>query len=152
MLIATYGFSKQIRLYRVVVEWSKQSFLIENVKTIADCSSPKQDVDTNELPSSLPYPEAQLYHLEMLSHAPDLRSKETFPPLLLAFFCNYPQHNSSPSVGNELWTSIARWELNSTKPTLHPSFSQLSSKKPNAPTSSELQVESFLLTELTNAR
>ncbi|KAL9060542.1 MAG: hypothetical protein Q9206_000986 [Seirophora lacunosa] len=144
MLVATYGFSKQIRLYRVVVEWSKQSFLIENVKTIADCSSPKQDVDTNELPSSLPYPEAQLYHLEMLSHAPDLRSKETFPPLLLAFFCNYPQQNSPPSVVNEPWTSIARWELNGTKPTLHPSFSQLSSKKPNAPTSSELQAEVVL--------
>lgn len=143
MLIATYSFSKHIRLYRARVEWSRQTFMIEHIKTIGDCSSPKQDADANELPSSLPYPEAQLYHLEMLSPAPDPRNKETLPPLLLAFFCNYPHQNNPASIVNEPWTSIARWELNCTKPTLHPSFSQLSSKKSNAPTSSELQVSSF---------
>lgn len=143
MLIATYSFSKHIRLYRARVEWSRQTFMIEHIKTIGDCSSPQQDADANELPSSLPYPEAQLYHLEMLSPAPDPRNKETLPPLLLAFFCNYPHHNNPASIVNEPWTSIARWELNCTKPTLHPSFSQLSSKKSNAPTSSELQVSLF---------
>ncbi|KAI4142263.1 MAG: hypothetical protein LQ341_003264, partial [Variospora aurantia] len=144
MLIATYSFSKHIRLYRARVEWSRQTFMIEHIKTIGDCSSPKQDADANELPSSLPYPEAQLYHLEMLSPAPDPRNKETLPPLLLAFFCNYPHQNNPASIVNEPWTSIARWELNCTKPTLHPSFSQLSSKKSNAPTSSELQTEVVL--------
>lgn len=140
MLIATHSIAKQVRLYRVDVDWPRQGFNIEHVKTIADCSPAYEDADESGLSLSLPCPEAQLYHLELVSPAPDIRSKETFAPMLLAFFCDFAHLNGHSSIGNGPSTSIARWELDSFKPALHPGFSQLPSKKSSASHPSELQV------------
>lgn len=148
MLVATHNNSRHVRLYRVEVDWTKQSFVIEHVKTIADCSSTSQDAGEDGLPPSLPYPESQLYHLDLVSPAPDVRSKDTFPPLLLAFFCNESHRDDYASMGSYPSTSIVRWELISIKPTLHPSFSQLASKRSNASNSSEPQVRPRVAYEL----
>lgn len=140
MLVATCSISKQTRLYRVEVDWSGRSFIIEHVKIIADCSSHSQDAGEGGMAAGLPYPEAQLYHLELVSPAPDIRSKEDFPPLLLGFFCNSPPRDNHPLIGHGPVTSIVRWEMTSIEPTLHPGFSQLASKRSNASKPSELQV------------
>lgn len=140
MLVATHSISKQIRLYRVEVDWPAQRFNIEHVKTIINCSPSNEDAGEGGIPASLLYPEAQLYHLELASPAPDIRNKETFPPLLIAFFGNTPHHNDHPSIGNAPSTSIARWELNSIKPSLPSGFSQLASKRGNGSNTGELQV------------
>ncbi len=140
MLVATCSFSKQIRLYKVEVDWSGRSFAIEHVKIIPDCSSHNQDAGEGGMAAGLPYPEAQLYHLELVSPAPDIRSKEDFPPLLLGFFCNSPPRENHPLMEHGPLTSIVRWEMASIKPTLHPGFSQLASKRSNASKPSELQV------------
>ncbi|KAL8948995.1 MAG: hypothetical protein Q9222_004866 [Ikaeria aurantiellina] len=85
--------------------------------------------------------EMELHHLELLSPlTPDPRSKETLPALLLAFFCTISSQVDQPTLGNEASTSIVRWELNSITPTLHPSFSQLASRKTTAAHATDLQV------------
>ncbi|KAL8709289.1 MAG: hypothetical protein Q9225_007469 [Loekoesia sp. 1 TL-2023] len=139
LLVATHSTSKRIRIYRIELDWPRQAFVVDHLKTIAHCSFTNDDVDETGLASNLPYPEAQLYHLEMISPGPDIRSKETSAPLLLAFFCNSSYQNDRLPVGNHPSTRIARWELNSLKPTLHPSFSQLASKKSGASNSNDLQ-------------
>ncbi|CAL8583760.1 hypothetical protein XPA_009378 [Xanthoria parietina] len=140
MLVATYSISKRIRTHRVGVDWSAQSFVIDHLRTIVDCSPANNTLIASGLPHGLPHPEPQLYHLELLSPAPapDLRKKEPLPPLLLAFFCSVPD-TEKLSVDHS--TFIARWELSNFKPSLHPSFSQLALKKPNGTSPSDLQPE-----------
>lgn len=140
MLVATYSVSKHIRVYKVEVDWPGRSFIIEHVKIIADCSSHSQEAGEGGLAAGLPYPEAQLYHLEIVSPAPAIRSKEDFSPLLLGFVCNSSPRDNHPLMGHSPLTSIVRWEMTSIKPTLHPGFSQLASKRSNASKPSELQV------------
>ena len=142
MLVATYSNSKHIRIYKIEVAWPRQAFVIDHVKTIADCSPTIIEANEDGSASSLPYPEAQLYHLEMIPPGPDIRSKETSPPLLLAFFCNLSAQPDHFALGNDPSpsTSIVRWELTSFKPTLHSSFSQLASKRPSTGNSADLQV------------
>ncbi|KAL8920524.1 MAG: hypothetical protein Q9172_004478 [Xanthocarpia lactea] len=140
IVVATYSVSQRIRTYRVCVDWSRQCFLVDHLTTIVDCSPDNDALDGTGLSSSLPYSEPQLYHLEILSPAPDLRKKNnTLPLLLLAFFCSASDRNEHPTVAINHSTFIVRWELSSIKPILHPSFSQLASKKPNGTHTSDLQ-------------
>ncbi|KAL8643791.1 MAG: hypothetical protein Q9226_008118 [Calogaya cf. arnoldii] len=143
MLVATCSISKRIRTYRVGVDWSTQSFVIDHLRTILDYSPANNTLAVSGLPPSLPHPEPQLYHLEYLppTPAPDLRKKEPLPPLLLAFFCSAADTDKQSTVAVDHSTFVARWELSNVKPSLHPSFSQLASKKPNGTSSSDLQSE-----------
>ncbi|KAL8736286.1 MAG: hypothetical protein Q9166_000441 [cf. Caloplaca sp. 2 TL-2023] len=139
MLVATHSVSKHIRTYRIKVDWSKQSFVVDRLRTIVDCSPKSNALIGSRLPSTLPYPEPALYHLEIVSPTSDIRIKETIPPLLLAVFASTPKRNEHPSSANDISTSIVRWELCTTRSSLHPSFSQLASKKPNSTGSDDLQ-------------
>ncbi|KAL8723808.1 MAG: hypothetical protein Q9181_007179 [Wetmoreana brouardii] len=122
------------------IYWPAQRFVIEHLKTIEDLQPTDSDLDEATLPPSLPHREAQLYHLKIVSPGPHSLSKETLPPLLLAFFCNVPYQGDPSPLGIETSTSIVRWELSSVTTSLHPSFSQLASKKPNAKNPGDLQV------------
>ncbi|KAL8701035.1 MAG: hypothetical protein Q9224_000687 [Gallowayella concinna] len=139
LLVATHSLSNHIRTYRIGVNWSRQCFVVDHLKTIVDCTPTSNVLGQSRLPSSLPYLNPQLYHLEILSPTTDVRKKDTIPPLLIAFFCSAGDQISQSSGTNEISTFIVRWELTSIKPILHPSFSQLASKKPNGPTSGDLQ-------------
>ncbi|KAI4108006.1 MAG: hypothetical protein L6R37_001288 [Teloschistes peruensis] len=139
LLIATYG-SESIRTYRVEVDWQAQRFLVEHLKTIEDLASTRSNLDPSVLPSTSVYPRSGLYHLEILPSAPDVLSKETLPPVLLAFFCSGPIEGDHTTLGASLSTTIIRWELSSLKPELHSSFLQLASKKSGAGLSADLQV------------
>ncbi|KAL8936278.1 MAG: hypothetical protein Q9211_004261 [Gyalolechia sp. 1 TL-2023] len=141
MLVATHSVSKRIRIYRVEVDWPSQAFIIDHVSTIADCSLANDDTDEGRMASSLAYLDDQLYHLEILPPGPDIRTKETAALLLLAFFRSSSDQVDHLPMGNEPSTSIVRWELSSSKPTLHPSFSQLASKRSAASNPIELQSE-----------
>ncbi|KAL8781895.1 MAG: hypothetical protein Q9194_000088 [Teloschistes cf. exilis] len=141
LLIATYG-SESIRTYRVEVDWQAQRFLVEHLKTIEDLASTRSNLDPSVLPSMSAYPRSGLYHLEILPSAPDVLSKETLPPVLLAFFCSGPIEGDHTTLGASLSTTIVRWELSSLKPELHSSFLQLASKKSGAGLYVDLQ--SFL--------
>ncbi|KAL8633552.1 hypothetical protein Q9189_000705 [Teloschistes chrysophthalmus] len=141
LLIATYG-SKSIRTYRVEVDWQAQRFLVEHLKTIEDLSSTRSNLDASGLPLTSAHPSSSgLYHLEILPSAPDILSKETLPPVLLAFFCSGPIEGGHTTLGASVSTTILRWELSSLKPELHSSFLQLASKKSGAGPSADLQSE-----------
>ncbi|KAL8803476.1 MAG: hypothetical protein Q9182_003173 [Xanthomendoza sp. 2 TL-2023] len=139
LLVATHSVAKQIRIYRVGVDWSLQCFVVDHLKTIVDCSPTSNILGESRLPSASPYPHPQLYHLEILSPTTDVRTKDTIPPLLIAFFCSTGNHNAQSSGVNEISTIMVRWELASIESILHPSFSQLASKKPNGPSMGDLQ-------------
>lgn len=129
LLIATHNVSRRIRVHRVEIDWTRQAFIINHMSTIAECSLTNNETDEISMTSTLPYPEDQLYHLELLPPGPDSRNKETSAPLLLAFFRISSDQADHLPVGNSMSTSIVRWELDSCKPSLHSSFSQLASKK-----------------------
>ena len=142
MLVVTYSVSKRIRTYRVEVDWSSQSVVITHLRNIADCSPINDTLVLSGFPLTSPHPEPQLYHLELLSPAPapDLRRKESLPPMLLAFFCSSASTDKQPTVAVNQSTFITRWEYSITKPSLHPSFAQSGLKKPNGTGPSDLQV------------
>ncbi|KAI4179860.1 MAG: hypothetical protein L6R41_007600 [Letrouitia leprolyta] len=94
--------------------------------------------------STLPYPEDQLYHLELLPPGPDVRNKETSDPILLALFRTTSDQTDHLAMSGVSSTCVVRWELNSCKPSLHPSFSQLASKRIAASNVIELQSEAIL--------
>ncbi|KAL8835573.1 MAG: hypothetical protein Q9170_003257 [Blastenia crenularia] len=141
LLVTTHSISERLRIYRVGINWQRQGFDIDHVAMVADSSPSSKDVDDSRLASGLPYPEAQLYRLEMVSPGPDLRSKETLAPLLLAFFSNSSDPIDQLTAGHDPTTSIVRWEMSSSKPTLHTGFSQLASKRSGPSNPVDLQPE-----------
>ncbi|KAL9604464.1 MAG: hypothetical protein Q9219_000429 [cf. Caloplaca sp. 3 TL-2023] len=141
LLVATHSISKCIRVYRVEINWSKQEFIINHFKTIADCSPASDDGDVDVLADNSQYSEAQLYNLELIAPLPDVQGKEALAPLLLAFFSNPSYSDDNLQMGSNPSTSIARWELISSKPMLHPNFLQLASKRSGASSPKDLQSE-----------
>lgn len=139
LLIATHG-SKSIRTYKVEVDWQAQRFIVEHLKTIEDLLTSRSNLDAGVLPSTSVHIKSGLYHLEILPSAPDIQSKETLPPVLLAFFCSGPIEGDHTTSGIGLSTTVVRWELSSLKSQLHSSFVQLASKKAGAGQSADLQV------------
>lgn len=122
------------------VDWTRQAFVIDHVSTIGECSLQNDYTDESRMTSTLPYPEDQLYHLELLPPGPDVRNKETSDPILLALFRTTSDQTDHLAMSGVSSTCVVRWELNSCKPSLHPSFSQLASKRIAASNVIELQV------------
>lgn len=127
MLIVTHSIDKQLRLYRVGIDFQQQRFSIQHLKSISDCSP----LDTN---GSLMNIEMlhQLSHLAFIPHGPETRNREPTPAFILGVFSYVPEDSQKNSMHQDPLTILARWELHSARPKLHSSFEQLTSKRPNA--------------------
>lgn len=130
MLLATHTMDRQLRLYRVSVDFSQLSLNVQHLKTVNDCSPFEVDSgDSHESFSSY----AQITHLELIPPGPETRNRGPTSPFILAAFSYVPDQYHVTQMSEEPFSILARWELGSHVPTLHPSFAQLTSKKSNAP-------------------
>lgn len=151
MLLVTHSVDKQLRLYRVGIDFQQLVFNIQHLKTINDCSPIGQENISASMTRKM-----SLSQLELIAPGPD-RTRGTTSPLALAVFSYIPDHSQDDAIREEPFSILARWELHGAKPKLHPSFEQLTSKRPNLSpgelpvclTSSEYR---FLLMPLTSQR
>lgn len=134
MLLATHSADKQLRLYRVGVDFQQMMFNIQHVKTINNCSPLDYEGSSS---SSKP---CQISHLEFIPPGPETRNREAKNAFILAVFSQ--ENSQDPTLHEEPFSIISKWELHSTKPMLHPSFEQLTLKKSSASASGNLLVRS----------
>lgn len=129
MLLVTHSADQQLRLYRVGVDFQQMIFNTQHMKTINHCSP--LDYDGN---SPLTRP-CQISHLEFVPPGPETRNREATDAFIIVIFsCQ------ETSIHEEPFSIISKWELHNAKPELHPSFEQLTSKKPSASVSGKLLV------------
>lgn len=132
MLLATHSADKQLRLYRVGVEFQQTRFNITHMQTINNCSPLDYDGSSSLTKA------CQISHLEFVPPGPETRNREAKDAFIIAVFSQ--DTSQGISIPGEASSILSRWELNSVKPRLHPSFEQLTSKKPGTSTSSILPV------------
>ncbi|KAL9044109.1 MAG: hypothetical protein Q9214_002729 [Letrouitia sp. 1 TL-2023] len=129
MLVATYGTSRQLRLYKVKIAWSKQTFIVDHLKISDDYFPHLQAEDNVAMKQSTHLPFVQLSHLEIISPCPDERSKDVLPALLLLVYTYVPSQlqESHPQGGSS--SILLRAELQNAVPALHSSFERLGTRK-----------------------
>lgn len=129
MLVATYSTSRQLRLYKVKIAWSKQTFIVDHLKISDDFFPHLQAEDDIAMKPSTTLPFVQLSHLEIISPCPDERSKDVLPALLLLVYTYVPSQlqESQPQGGSS--SIILRAELQNAVPALHSSFERLGTRK-----------------------
>ena len=137
MLLATHSIDKQLRLYRVSINFQQLQINVKHLKTINACSPHDFESHGSLMNRSAA---CQLSHLELIGPGPDTRNREPTAPFVLAVFSYVPHQDQDSSIREEPFSFISRWELRSGKPKLHPSFEQLTSKKPGVSSSGELAV------------
>ena len=109
---------EQLRLYRISIDFPQLVLTVEHVGTIPDCSPFELD-------------NAQITHLELVPPGPETRNREPTSPFILAAFSRVPDQFNDTQIQEEPVSVLARWELVTSKRTLHPVFIQLHSKKSN---------------------
>lgn len=129
MLIVTHSIDKQLRLYRVGIDFQQQRFSIQHLKSVSDCSPLDQDTNGSLMNIEMLY---QLSHLAFIPHGPDTKNREPAPAFILGVFSYVPEDSQKNSMHQDPLTILARWELHSARPKLHSSFEQLTSKRPNS--------------------
>lgn len=129
MLIVTHSIDKQLRLYRVGIDFQQQRFSIQHLKSVSDCSPLDQDTNGSLMNIEMLY---QLSHLVFIPHGPDTKNREPAPAFILGVFSYVPEDSQKNSMHQDPLTILARWELHSARPQLHSSFEQLTSKRPNS--------------------
>ena len=123
--------NEQLRLYRVSIDFTQLVLSIQHVKTVHGCSPIEADG-------------TQITHLELVPPGPKTRNREPTPPFILAAFSRVPDHFSDAQIQEEPVSVLARWELGTLKPVLHPTFAQLVSKRSNPAPVADLPVYTFL--------
>lgn len=137
MLLATHSTDKQLRLYRVGIEFQQLVFNIQHLKTISDCSPMDQEGNNSLMSRKM---SCQISHLELIPPGPDIRNRGSASPVALAVFSYVPDNSQHDAIREEPFSILARWELHVAKAKLHPSFEQLTSKRPNVSSPGELPV------------
>ena len=129
MLIVTHSIDKQLRLYRVGIDFQQLRFSIQHLKSVSHCSPLDQDGNSPLMNIGI---FCQLSHLAFIPHGPETRNREPTPAFILGVFSYVSEDSHENSMHQDPLTILARWELRSASPKLHPSFEQLTSKRPNA--------------------
>ncbi|MCJ1266503.1 mediator complex subunit [Lobaria immixta] len=138
MLLVTHSIDKQLRLYRVGIDCQQLVFNIQHLKTINDCSPMDQEGNSSLMSRKM---SCQMSHLELIPPGPEMRTRGPTSPFALAVFSYVPDHSHDDSVREEPFSILARWEFHGAKTKLHPSFEQLTSKRPNFSSPGELPSE-----------
>lgn len=137
MLLATHSLDKQLRLYRVGIDFQQLVFNIQHLKTISDCSPMDLENSSSLMSRKM---SCQMSHLKLIAPGPDIRTRGTTSPFALAVFSYAPDHPQNDPIREEPLSILAGWELHGAKAKLHPSFEQLTSKRPNISSPGELPV------------
>ena len=140
MLLATYNSDKQLRIYRVDLDFVHLRIALQHVKVLNHCL-PLNDVNEGALSDHGALPlHAELSHLEFTPPGPRTDNKEWRQPFILASFSYVSENLQGPPAHAAQLTIICKWQLQYVPPKLHPSFDSLSSKKVQASSNVDLPV------------
>ena len=140
MLLATYNSEKELRVYRLSLNFEHQSIGLQHLKVLNHCTPLGENLDVVSAHYDDVQSRSQLSLLEFLPPGPRSANTEPTHPILLAAFsyvADHFQHSPSPAVQA---TVLCKWELQVATPKLHTSFNSLSSRKTSASQATELTV------------
>ena len=145
MLLATYNSDKELRVYRLDLDFSHLRITLQHVKILNHCL-PLNEVNEGTLldHGALPL-HAELSHLEFIPPGPRTDNKEWRQPFVFASFSYVSDNLQGPPAQAAQLTVICKWQLQHIPPRLHPSFDSLSSKKAHASASVDLPVSYTIL-------
>ena len=140
LLLATYNGEKELRVYRLSLDFEHQSINLQHLKVLDYCAPLDENLDGASAQYDGVQSRSQLSLLEFLPPGPRSANKEPTHAVLLASFSyvsDHFQHSPAHAVQS---TVLCKWELQIATPKLHASFSSLSSKKTSASPVAELPV------------
>jgi mediator of RNA polymerase II transcription subunit 16, fungi type len=142
VLLAVHTASREVRLYRIVVNWniekasnktstqlpSQASMTANRVQIVDLCySTPPTSPDNIAFPNvgQDDINKAKLTHLELISPLPQKERGEFTYPTIMTISSYMPDHSD---IAQQPFSVISRWELRSATYKLDPVFGQLSKK------------------------
>lgn len=140
LLLATYNSDKELRVYRLSLDFEHQRIGLQHLKVLNHCIP----LDDNPDGASARYDgvqsRSQLSLLEFLPPSPRSGKQEPTHPILLASFSYASDHFQHSPAHAAQATVLCKWELQIATPKLHTSFNSLASKKTSASPVTELPV------------
>lgn len=132
LLLATYNSEKELRVYRLSLDFEHQSIGLQHLKVLNHCTPLDENPDAASVQYDGMQARSQLSLLEFLPPGPRSANKEPTHPVLLASFSHVSDQFQNSSTHAVQATVLCKWELQIAMPKLHASFNSLSSKKTNA--------------------
>ena len=140
MLLTTYNNNRELRVYRVELDFERLEIRLQHLKVLNTCGPLNDTFGSSHPTHGALILRAHLSILKFLAPAPQPGTTEPSQPCILAAFSYLADDLHSSSSEAQQFTVLCRWELESLRPALHPGFGSLSSKKSNAPSTSVLPV------------
>lgn len=140
LLLATYNSDKELRVYRLSLDFEHQRIGLQHLKVLNHCTPLDESPDGASARSDGVQSRSQLSLLEFLPPSPRSGNKEPTHPILLASFSYASDHFQHSPAHAAQATMLCKWELQIVTPKLHTSFNSLSSKKGSASPVTELPV------------
>ncbi|TGZ79690.1 hypothetical protein EX30DRAFT_372724 [Ascodesmis nigricans] len=148
VLLATYTASKQLRLYRISIDWGVPIPSSTDKAPPVFPTAPKIHVERirdlhhiKPLHSSIGNTEPQLSHIAVLGPAPQISANMPMVPTVMCVF-------SGKNDNQEYYTAIARWDLKNVTESIHPSFEQLQRQGNSSRDKKDQQLDLFRLDDL----
>lgn len=141
LLLATYNSDKELRVYRLSLDFEHQRIGLQHLKVLNHCTPLDESPDGASARSDGVQSRSQLSLLEFLPPSPRSGNKEPTHPILLASFSYASDHFQHSPAHAAQATVLCKWELQIVTPKLHTSFNSLSSKKGSASPVTELPPE-----------
>jgi len=142
ILLATYGLKEELRIYRLSLLFDTTTVNLHHLEFVTSCTPSDGSVDSALLQHTTPPASARLSFLDFIPAGPEFRNREPTQPFVLATFTYV---SDASEDGSNQFSIVCRWGLRISKPTMHPSFDQLSSRKSNVPSTADLPVGSGVL-------
>ena len=126
LLLATHDANGEIRVYRLRIDFERNTTSIQNLSMLPSCTPFASVNDAAQASNDPADRKAQLTLIEFIPAGPDSKTREPTPPSVLVAF-SYVSHQFQGAENAN--TVICKWDLILAKSSLHPAFSDLSSRK-----------------------
>ncbi|KAK6391072.1 hypothetical protein LTR65_004829 [Meristemomyces frigidus] len=132
LVLVTYDEARRLRLYKITINWNSSQQSNGNIRYIT--VAPTLDIGhltalEHVAPQHLGI--ATLSHLRVIPRPPDIAGQGTpCATTVLAVYTHAPLPTSVAQQHQDCFSVVARWNIESTVPTLHDSFTKLKSNGP----------------------
>ena len=126
MLLATHSIGKELRVYRVRIDFQHASCTVQHLKVLPNFGLSRTLTDSTGTSSENSMNNAHLNFLDFVPAGPDSSSKDRAPPQVFAAFSS-AMHDFQ---GNDIAvTFLCGWQMYKSRAALHSSLAQLSPKE-----------------------
>ena len=142
LLLSTYDTDGELRIYRLRIDFERCALNIQHLCILTSCTPSAVFDELTQLSYNPAIKRAEVTLIEIIPAGPDSKSRQSTPPFVFVAF-SFLSHDFHGA--DNINTVQCKWQLSVAKPSLHPSFSDLSSKKGGGPTLANTPVSTPML-------